>query len=185
MILLPLLLQVAAPMAPAAATASATSSSVDKLKPIDQARAIETFRTLCWQVFRGAEAFHAAVAGAAKPLAEVPPVADAGQAAEVYRSDEALLSYLASDMLAANVPSRQCRLRVRLAGAADQLAIAARIGDALKLPSGKTSTDPTGSETTWDVAQPDGRIVRLIAATRNAARGGSEFRLTALLLAPR
>ncbi|MDB5689576.1 MAG: hypothetical protein JWL91_1452, partial [Sphingomonas bacterium] len=95
------------------------------------------------------------------------------------------LTYLASDTLAAGVPSRQCRLRVRLRGTADQLALAARVGTALVLPNGRTRSNPLGSETIWDVAQPDGRIVRLIAATRNGPAGGSEFRLTALLLAPR
>jgi hypothetical protein len=35
------------------------------------------------------------------------------------------------------------------------------------------------------VPQPDGRIVRLIAATRNGVGGGSELRLAALLLSPR
>lgn len=175
MLLLPFLLQAAATPVIAAET----------LRPIDQALAVETFRTLCWAGFRDPDSFHAGIAAAPVPLAQVAGEGSAAPAAEVFRAPQAVLTYLASDTLAAGVPSRQCRLRVRLRGTADQLALAARVGTALVLPNGRTRSDPSGSETIWDVAQPDGRIVRLIAATRNGPAGGSEFRLTALLLAPR
>jgi len=173
MLLLALLLQSATP----------PTAAAEALRPTDQALAIDTFRVLCWTNLREPEAFHDALPTAPLPLTPAP-AAD-GAAAEVYRAPQAILTYLASDALAAGVPPRQCRLRVRLGGTVDQLALAARIGEALALPSGRTRTDPTGSTTTWDVAQPDGRIVRLIAATRNAVSGDSELRLSALLLAPR
>jgi len=183
MILLALMLQSVAPAASAPAP-QPSASAADTLKPIDAGVAIETFRAVCWEHFRDPEAFHAALVDAAVPLAAAPR-ADPAQPAEVYRSDEMVMNYVASDSLPVNVPSRQCRLRVQLAGAADQLALAARIGGVLKVGSGRTRTNPSGAETSWDVAAPDGRIVRLILATRNAARGGTELRLSALLLAPR
>jgi hypothetical protein len=183
MILLVLMLQAAMPAA-ATPPLPSPAAAAETLKPIDAGIAIETFRAVCWQHFRDPEAFHAALVEASVPLAAVPRT-DPAQAAEVYRSDEMVLNYVASDSLPANVPARQCRLRVQLAGAADQLALAARTGGVLKLPSGRTRTDPAGAETSWDVATPDGRIARLIVATRNAPRGGTELRLSALLLAPR
>jgi hypothetical protein len=183
MILLAVMLQAAAPTTPVPAPRP-PAAAADTLKPSDIGTAIETFRAVCWEHFRDPEAFHAALVAASVPLAAAER-ADPAQAAEVYRSDEMVLNYVASDSLPANVPSRQCRLRVQLAGAADQLALAGRIGGVLKLPNGRTRTDPAGAETSWDVAAPDGRIVRLIVATRNAPRGGTELRLSALLLAPR
>jgi len=181
MFLIALMLQaVAAPTAP-----PASAPAVDNLKPIDAAVAIDTFRKVCWESFRDPDAFHAAIVAAPVPLAAAPHADNAATPAEVFRSDEMVLNYVASDALPATVPSRQCRLRVMLAGAADQLALAARIGGLLKLPTGRTRTDPAGADTNWDVAAPDGRIVRLIVATRNARRGGTELRLSALLLAPR
>jgi hypothetical protein len=181
MILIALMLQaIAAPAVPAPAAPPA-----DTLKPIDTGIAIDTFRKVCWESFRDPDAFHAAIVAVPVPLAAAPRADDSASAAEVYRSDEMVLNYVASDALPATVPSRQCRLRVLLAGAADQLALAARVGGLLKLPNGRTRTDPAGADTSWDVAAPDGRIVRLIVATRNARRGGTELRLSALLLAPR
>jgi len=182
MILISLMLQAAA--APAVPPPSPPPVA-ETLKPIDAGVAIETFRKLCWESFRDPEAFHVAIVDAPVPLAAAPRADDAAPTAEVYRSDEMVLNYVASDALPATVPSRQCRLRVLLSGAADQLALAARIGGLLKLPNGRTRTDPAGADTSWDVAAPDGRIVRLIVATRNARRGGTELRLSALLLAPR
>lgn len=175
MILIPLLLQAAQPAPP-------PKPPAETLRTIDSAAAIDAFKALCWSPFRDPEAFHAALA--AGPLPLVPQAADSAQPGEVFRSDEAVLTYVASDALPANVPSRQCRLRVRIAGTVDQLALAARIGTALAIPTGRTRTDPSGAETSWDVAAPDGRTVRLIAATRNRT-GSTELRLSALLLAAR
>jgi hypothetical protein len=181
MIVLPLILQAVAASTPAPAGAPA-----ETLKSIEPALAIETFRTACWASFRDPAAFHSGVASAPVPLVPVARADGApAPAGEVYHAPQAVLTYLASDTLAAGVPSRQCRLRFRLSGTADQLALAARLADALSLPTGRTRTDPAGSETSWDVPQPDGRIVRLIAATRNGVGGGSELRLAALLLSPR
>lgn len=154
------------------------------LKPIDSATAIETFKLLCWMGLRDPAAFHAAVVQAPIPLMALPKK-DPAQPSELYRADEAALTYVASDTLPPNIPPRQCILRVRLVGAADQLTLAARIGTALGLPSGRTRTSPAQSMTSWDVAGDDGRTTRIQAITRNASGGGTELRLSALLLAAR
>lgn len=180
MILLAMLLQAAQPPA----SPPPARPPADILKPIDLTLAIDSFRALCWTTFRDPAAFRAAVVNGPLPLAAVRGDAP-GQGAEVYRSDEAVLTYVASDTLPVNVPARQCRLKVRVASSVDQLALAARIGTALAIPSGRTKTDPAGAETSWDVAAPDGRVVRLLAVTRNGPGSGTEVRLSALLLAAR
>ena len=190
MILLAFLLQAAVPPVPqrqaAAVALAAPSPLADTIKPIDSAVAIDLFKSGCWASFRDAAAFHAAVVAAPVPLTPVPRSAgDTSQPNELFRSDEAVLTYVASDTLPASIPSRQCSLRVRLAGMSDQLALAARIGTALGLPNGKTRTGPTLAITSWDVAGTDNRTTRLLAISRNGRSGGTELRLSALLLAAR
>ena len=188
-LLLAFFLQAAvAPMAirPSAAPA-ATRVLADTTKPIDPATAVGLFKSLCWDSFRDPATFHAALGASPVTLAPAPPpaTADPTQPGELFRSDEAVLSYVASDSLPASIPSRQCSLRVRLAGGADQLALAARIGAALAIPSGRTRTGPTLSITTWDVTGADQRTTRLLAVSHNGRAGGTELRLWALLLAAR
>jgi len=188
MMLLALLLQAATPATPAAPAppAAPRPSMADTIKPIDAALAIDTFKTTCWAALRFPEALRAAVIQAPIALTPVPRDQGGPEAGDLYRSDEALLTYVASDALPANIPSRQCTLHVRLAGTVDQLSLAGRIATALDLPSGRTSTSTAVSRTSWDMAAPDGRTTRLLAITRNAATGGgTELRLSALLLAAR
>jgi|GEM_PF-6884392 len=183
MILAAFLLAMQAAPAAAPAAAKAPPSPVEKLKVIDSVAALDLFKAVCWDAFRNPDAFHAAITLAPVPLALQPKAEGSTRPGESYRSNEALLTYLASDGLPANIPSRQCHLRVRLAGAADQLALAARIQQALALPSGRTRTRAEQSQTEWDVPGDDARITRLFAITRAAPGGTTELRLSALLLA--
>jgi hypothetical protein len=185
MILAALLLAMQAPAASAPAAAKPAPSPVEKLKVIDSVAALDLFKAVCWDAFRNPDAFHAAVTLAPVPLALQPKAEGPAQPGETYKADEALLTYLASDTLPANIPSRQCSLRVRLAGAANQLALAARVSQALALPSGRTRTRADQSQTEWDVPGPDARVARLFAVTRAAPGGTTELRLSALLLAPK
>lgn len=183
MILAALLLAMqAAPAAAPAVAAKPVPSPVEKLKIIDSAAALDLFKAVCWDAFRSPDAFHAAIMLAPVPLALQPRTAGAAPG-ESYKADEALLTYLASDTLPPTIPSRQCTLRVRLAGAADQLALAARVQKALALPAGRTRTRADQSQTEWDVTGPDARVARLFATTRAAPGGTTELRLAALLLA--
>ncbi|WP_380873230.1 hypothetical protein ACFB49_40170 [Sphingomonas sp. DBB INV C78] len=175
-----LLMLQAAASPPPAKPATPPPSSVEKLKTIDTALALETFKATCWEAFRDPEVFHAAIAMAPIPLALQPKSAQPG---ESYKADEALLTYVASDNLPLNIPSRQCTLRVRLNGTADQLALAARVQQALALPAGRTRTSAAQSQTEWNVAGTDRRVTRLFATTRAAPGGTTELRLAALLLA--
>lgn len=187
MILTALILAMQAAPAPSAAAPAAAAkpapSPVEKLKVIDSVAALDLFKAVCWDAFRNPDAFHAAVTLAPVPLALQPKPEGSDQPGESYKADEALLTYLASDILPRDIPSRQCNLRVRLAGAADQLALAARIQQALALPSGRTRTRASQSQTEWDVPGPDARVARLFAITRAAPGGTTELRLSALLLA--
>ncbi|AGH49915.1 hypothetical protein G432_10960 [Sphingomonas sp. MM-1] len=176
-----LLLAAQATASPSPAKPAPAPSPVEKLKTIDSAMAIETFKATCWAGFRDPEIFHAAIAMAPVPLALQPR--GPGQPGESYKADEALLTYLADDRLPANIPARQCTLRVRLSGAADQLALAARIQQALALGPGRTRTSPASSQTEWNVAGAGARTTRLFASTRAAPGGTTELRLAALLLA--
>ena len=184
--LLALFLQAAAP-APANALpppAAPATAAADVTKAIDPAAAIGLFKSVCWDSFRDPATFHAAVAGSPIVLTAVPQApADPTQPSELFRSDEAVLRYIASDSLPTSIPSRQCRLQVRLTAVIDQLALAARIGAALAIPTGRTRTGPTLSMTTWDVTGTDARTTRLLAISRNGRGGGTELRLSALLLA--
>lgn len=165
---------------------TAKPAPTETTRPIDPAAAVGLFKAVCWDSFRDPAAFHAAVAASPVVLTAVPPAApDPAQPGELFRSDEAVVSYVASDSLPASIPSRQCSLRVRLSGGSDQLALAARIGAALALPNGRTRTGPSLSITTWDVVGVDMRTTRLLAVSRNGRAGGTELRLSALLLAAR
>lgn len=181
---LALALQAAVPgIAPAV---TAKPAPAETTRPIDPAAAVGLFKSVCWNSFRDPAAFHAAVGTSPIALTAVPQAAaDPAQPGELFRSDEAVLSYVASDSLPASIPSRQCSLRVRLAGGSDQLALAARIGTALAIPNGRTRTGPSLSITTWDVVGADMRTTRLIAISRNGPSGGTELRMSALLLTAR
>ncbi len=184
--LLALFLQAAAPSAPVkpVTVPSQPRPAVETTRPIDPAAAIALFKSLCWDSFRDPALFHAAVSASPTPLTPAAPApAGAAQPGELFHSDEAVLSYVAADNLPPSIPPRQCSLRMRLAGAGDQLALAARIGAALAIPSGRTRTGPTLSITTWDVVGADLRTTRLLAVSRNGRAGGTELRLSALLLA--
>lgn len=183
MILAAFLLAMQAAPAAVPAAGRPVPSPVEKLKVIDSVAALDLFKAVCWDAFRDPDAFRAAVTLAPVPLALQPKPEGSVQPGESYKSDEALLTYLASDNLPASIPSRQCHLRVRLAGAADQLALAARIQQAFSLPSGRTRTRADQSQTEWDVPGADARVARLFAITRAAAGGTTELRLSALLLA--
>lgn len=178
MILLALLLQAATPAAPVA-----TPPAAAKLRTIDAATAVETFKTICWEAFRDPAYFQVAVTGGTIPFQQVPRAP--GRPGDSYRAPEALLTYVASDAVPTGVPTHQCILQVSLAGAADQLVLARRVATALALGSGTTRTTATGSRTQWDVPAPDGRTSRLFVATRNAANGRTDLILTALLLRAR
>ncbi|ARS28409.1 hypothetical protein [Sphingomonas sp. KC8] len=176
-----LLLLAAQPAAlPAPAKPAPVVSPVEKLKAIDSQLALDTFKATCWDALRDPQAFRAAVMMAPIALVLQPKTAGAG---ESYKAPEALLTYVASDNLPLNIPSRQCTLYARLSGAADQLALAARIQQALALPVGRTRTDPAKSQTEWTITGADARMTRLFASTRAAPGGGTELRLAALLLA--
>lgn len=177
-----LFLQATQPAKPAPKPAPKPAATEPALKAIDTTLAIETFKQVCWGAFRDPVDFHAAILDAPVPLVQQPK-RDASRPGEFYKADEAALTYVASDTLPPNIPSRQCILRVRLAAAPDQLTLAARIGEALAIPNGRTRTSAAQSSTEWTIAGADGRSSRLIAATRPAAGGGTELRLTALLLA--
>ncbi|SNS57360.1 hypothetical protein SAMN06295912_10991 [Sphingomonas laterariae] len=182
--LLFLALQAPASSASAAKPAAAKAiAPVEKLKVIDSALALDTFKLTCWEALRDPTALQAAVMMAPIPLAAQSKAGSPSKSAESYRSDQAILTYAASDNLPANIPARQCTLIVRLAGAADQLALAARIQQALALPAGRTRTSAAQSQTEWNVAGADARVTRLFATTRAAPGGTTELRLAALLLA--
>ena len=182
MILLALLLQAASAPAAPAATPTPRPAPV-RLKTIDAATAVETFRSICWISFRDPVSFQLAVTGGTIPFEQLPRRAD--RAGDVYRAPEAILTYVASDAAPPGVPTHQCVLRVSLAGAADQLVLARRVATALGVGNGFTRTTAAGSRTSWDIAAPDGRATRLFVATRNAANGRTDLTLTALLLRPR
>ncbi|SFS03354.1 hypothetical protein SAMN05192580_2788 [Sphingomonas jatrophae] len=183
--LLAALLQAAAPAAapPAPVTPAPVEAAAPKLRPSDAATAVDTFKLSCWAHFREPDDLRAAIPTLSLPLAEQPK-ARSGPTT-VWRTDEAVLTYVAGDDLPAGVPSRQCTLRTKLAGAADQLTLAARVAQALSLAGGRTRTGRGAAQTIWDVRQPDGRTARLIATTTNASGGQTDLRLQALLLAQR
>jgi len=164
------------------ATAPAQTQAAPSLKPVRSTLAFDTFKAVCWAAFRDPALFDVAVAGSPMPLTRGPA---GGAGGDSYTSDRAILTYVASDTLPANVPSRQCRLRVALGGSADQLTLAAGLATALALPPGSTRSGPAHSRTTWDVPEPDGRITRVILATQAASGGQTGLTLSALLLSPR
>ena len=174
----------AKPIAPAQSAASVAKPvpPLPALKPLDLQIALDTFKALCWAHLRAPDELRAAIPSAAIPLAELPHPRPGPTT--VWRADEAVLSYTAADDLPPGVPSRQCTLRTRLAGPADQLALAARVSAALALHGGGTRTLPSGAQTTWTIPQPDGHTLRLIVATANAARGQTDLRQLLLLLSP-
>lgn len=193
-LLVALLIQVAAAPSPAkpvpakappAATKPAAAPAAPRapaLRPIDSATALDAFTGGCWTYLDDPDGLRAALAGGTLPLVQQPR--PEGNPSEQWRSNQAILTYTASDSLPAGVPTRQCVLTVRLSGAVDQLALAARIAAALQLTGGRTRTSGGLSQTVWDAPRGP-RIQRLIAATRAAPGGQSDLRLTALLLAPR
>lgn len=187
MILLALLLQAATTPTPAPAARTDQSDAgrymlAEALKPIEPSVALDTFKAVCWTPLRDPAAFHEAAGHAPIALVPAPRGESAGQEGELYRSDEALLTYMASDSLPASIPSRQCSLRVRLAAGMDQLSLAARLATALGLSTGRTRAGAALSMTQWNVAGADGRTTRLFAVTANSPRGGTNVRLSVLLL---
>jgi len=168
---LALLLQSAAP-APAPAPAR------EAFRTVDAAKAVDTLKATCWAQLRNEEALEAAIT--MLPIA-FQPQPQRGHTRN-WRAPEGTISYAAE--LPAGVPSPQCIVRLSMAGTIDQLAFAARIGAALQLPNGRTRAGVGGSETRWDVAQPDGHVVRLIVTASPAPPPASatNIRFTTLLL---
>jgi hypothetical protein len=143
--------------------------------PIDPVEAIALFRSLCLPNLTDDGAFAVAVAASEVPFTAIPR-RDAG-AGQTWRSDRALLSYGQ-----ARDGSRRCALLGRTARNVDQLGLSAKLAEALALKTGRTRMGKGQAVTEWSAAGPDGKLVQISAATRNAATGGgTDIRLSAAM----
>ena len=143
--------------------------------PIDPVDAIAMFRALCLPNLTDPGAFAVAMAASDVPFTAVPRRdATPGQ---TWRADRALVTYGQ-----ARDGAIRCTLLGRTAGNVDQLALSAKLAEALALKTGRTRMGKGQAVTEWSAAGPDGKAVQISAATRNApAGGGTDIRLSAAM----
>ena len=170
-----LIAQAVTPDAPTpAAQPPVISAPMPQRVAIDPAEAVAAFRALCLPTLTDPAAFAAAVAASGMAFVAVPR-RDAG-AGQTWRADRALLTYST-----ARDGAQRCTLLGRTAGILDQLGFSARVAEALALKTGRTRTGKGQAVTDWSAAGPEGRTVRISAATRNGPGGGTDIRLSAAL----